>query len=448
MINKMRLISTTIRLEWIDLIVSIKNFAKSDREHIEKLSLIFGGITILSNSKKEIGLPRSIKWKTIYDNQNKVDLWNSIVNNSKKEWILFIEEDEEIDFTVIPKQKLLNSKQWIPALLLKATGEQTYIQEYIPRLVPKSDKLVFSGENMPDATPYMLKNNIEFIYYNAIKINKISNKDKDIDLNHEVASKNIGSKIFLEIGNQYFKDKKYTAAAAQFRNLIKNENLLYSDYLGTLNALASCYVESFKWDKAIKVVKKSLSTEAMQFMPYLILYRIFELNKQWDESLHALEDYARILDESYSKASFDKYMSMDAALLKLGKLALKSGKRKKALYYYDMYYSTKRGNIDEAVIDRLFMLSVEMQNYRKSVHYFNHIFNGYSKRVLAEEEQDKMHEYLSMFMINKWYEFPNNVYQELYRLDNDNKEYKRKLIVTLSKTNQVEKAKTFIGNFM
>ncbi|HKK61895.1 MAG TPA: hypothetical protein VJ951_05010, partial [Bacteroidales bacterium] len=240
-------------------------------------------------------------------------------------------------------------------------------------------------------------------------------------------------------------EKKYVYAAAQYRRLLKMEKLLSYDRLAALNGLAGCFVETYKWQRAIDTAQSSIEIESMQYLPYLIQYRIYQLNKQWDQSLHALEAYLEALN-SGSKANYDKYISREETLLKLGKLSINTGDKEKALKYYESYYRLKNGIVDPEFLNMLLVLSIEQSNYRKSVYFFKEMFEDSIPDKLTAEQQHKLNEFLSMFMVNGWYDYPFEMYEQLYEEDSKNSEYRRRLIVTLSKTNRIEKAKKIIAS--
>jgi len=442
--DHLKIVSTPPKADWLELVISIGDERELICERIDKLQNVFTDITVLSTREREDDDPEYVKWITFDSTISRSEVWNQKAQTSEKPWVLFIERDEAIDIQSLPEKDFLSNKKWIPTLFVHSTGPDTYRQYYQIRLVPKSDQPVFGGINIPDATEFILENGIELSSI-PLKIFRDTEPLNNTDPDEELSIQNFSPQIYLQLGNSHYEGKKYVYAAAQYRRLLKMEKLLSYDRLAALNGLAGCFVETYKWQKAIDMAQKSVELEPMQYLPYLIQYRIYQLNKQWDQSLHALEAYLEALNNG-SKANYDKYISREETLLKLGKLAINTGNKEKALKYYENYYRLKSGKVDPAFLDMLLVLSIEQSNYRKSVYFFKEIFEGSIPGKLTNEQQHKLNEFLSMFMVNGWYDYPFEIYEQLYEEDSKNSEYRRRLIVTLSKTNRIEKAKKLIAS--
>ncbi|MCH8557612.1 MAG: tetratricopeptide repeat protein [Balneolia bacterium] len=446
--NHLSVIPTSVKSDYIDLVITLNKGTRILQDsYIDVVSSIFSSVRIFAfnscNTCRE--LPQNVSQFDVSHKKGKAELWNEELSRSGSPWVLFIEEGEEIDFLSLPSESRLTEAEWVPVLVTQPTGEESFKQFCLARLVCRTREKVFSGKNIPDATRFMLKKGITFSD-NAVRIFTEQSPFGQIDQFDELSLQSFSPEVYFQLGYKYFNERKYVMAAAQFRHLQKSDELMAGQKLATINALASCHVELFKWDKAVEMAQKSIAAEPKQFMPYLILYKIFELNKQWSASLEILEKYREVL-ESGSKASIDKFISKQETLFKLGQLAIKTGQRDKALKYYDLYFREKTGDVEPWLTERLLVLSIELKDYVKAILYFEELFGDAATSASETDVQEKMHEHLSMFMVNGWYEYPHGIYQRLYKQDSSNREYQRKLIVTLSKTNQFAEAKKLIANY-
>jgi hypothetical protein len=442
--NNLKVVSTPIKNDWLELVVLINNKIEFDAEKLKKLYDTFTEITVLSAIKRDENIPDYINWLTCDESLSRAEIWNQKVQTSQKQWLLFLELDDDLDLHAFPMCQKLNHNQWIPALFIQSTGLETSKQYYQIRMVPKSDKPIFCGKNIPDATKYIIENNIDLSSV-PIKIKRDSPPMGNTNPEDELSVQHFSPQLYLQLGNSYYDKRKYAIAAAQYRRLLKMENILQYDRLAAINGLAGCCVETYKWERAVELTVESIEIEPAQYLPYLIQYRIYQLNKQWGKSLSVLEKYFDAL-KFCSKANYDKYISPEETLLKLGELAINSGSREKALCYYEKYYRLKNGRVDSSLLDMLLVLSIELSDYEKSIFFFKEMFDEYIPDKQTNKLQSKLNEYLSMFMVNGWYDYPFEVYNRLYEKDSGNSDYRRKLIVTLAKTNRIDLAKKLIAN--
>jgi len=442
--SHLNIVSNSNVIDWLEIVIFSDDTGKALNIKTENLCQVFTDVTVISPCERLKNIPSSIRWETYDKNEGRAGLWNKKVMDSEKPWVLFLENGEDIDISDFPNKELLKANQWVPALIIQATGAETYKQYYQTRLVPKSDKPIFGGKNIPDATGHILENNIGLSPV-PIKLRRGSEPMSNTDPDDELSVQNFAPQLYLMSGNRYYEERKYVFAAAQYRRLLKMENLLPYDRLAAINGLAGCYVEMYKWEKAIELAEGSIEMEPMQFLPYLIQFRVYQLNKLWDKSLLVLEKYFDVLKVG-SRANYDKYISSNETLLKLGKLAINSGVRDKALRYYERYYRIKKGNVEPSFLEMLLVLSIELCDYEKSVYFFKEIFDEFIPDNLTEDLKNKLNDYLSMFMVNGWYDYPFEVYDQLYEQESENGEYRRRLIVTLTKTNRIDKARKLIAS--
>ena len=183
----------------------------------------------------------------------------------------------------------------------------------------------------------------------------------------------------------------------------------------------------------------------MQNIPYLIQFRIHQLNKHWKKAYEALRKYYEVQFYEniylFSKANFEVAISREVTIMNLADLASKNGNLEQAFDYLEEIYEMKGGLVSEDTIKQLLVLSIEMADHDKSVLYFHKLFGDPVPKTLSESDNAELNDYMDMFMKNKWYDLVHSVYSRLYVAHPENDEYRRRLIVTLLKTNRIEQAR-------
>jgi hypothetical protein len=269
---------------------------------------------------------------------------------------------------------------------------------------------------------------------------------ESVSVEGEMSVRKITPAAYLLQAERLMEAKKYVQAAAQFRNILKIERLLPFDRLGAVNGLTRCYTELYKWPKALQLADKSLEAEPVQRIPYLIQYRIHQLNKQWGKAYDSLKAYYENLSEA-GRASYDKEIDEKETLEQLGELATKAGHKHDAFLYLEEIYSEKKkgDDKDRYLLRKLLMISIELGKRERAVFYFNETFEKYLPNDLTDKLSAELEDYMSLFMTNKWYAYVADLYERLYEADPENAEYRRRLIVALSKTDRIERARNLIA---
>src|SRR5690606_31077111 len=134
--------------------------------------------------------------------------------------------------------------------------------------------------------------------------------------------------------------RKYIHAAAQYRQILKMKNILPFDKLAAINGLASCATEQFKWEKALSFTGSSVSHEPLQNLPYLIEFRIYQLQRKWKYAYKALNRYYES-SQLHSRAGFDVIINEEEVLLNLADLSFKMGERNNASEHLDALFYIK-----------------------------------------------------------------------------------------------------------
>ncbi|MTI86455.1 MAG: hypothetical protein FH748_00650 [Balneolaceae bacterium] len=424
--------------DWADLVVYLSDSKNLNVSQLTEWETIFHSVKVAGAGERPSQLPEQLSWHSYDEEATKVEVWNQLIMEAKSDWILFVEDDENIRFLDFPTIDNINENEWPPALILHDLKEKQK-QYYQIRFVPKSAGKVFDGKDLADCTRYITENEIGLSNIPILLVRE-SNPVEHIKPSDELTLKSYAAQLYLVQGEQYFKEGKYVHAAAQYRQLLKSEKLLPFDRLAAVNGMASCMAEQYKWPKAIALAKKSLDAEPFQSIPYLIKYKIYQLQKKWDEAYKWLAKYYDRIN-LYSRANFDVSISMEETLVNLAKLALKAKLREEATELLNELFDLKNGEVEPEFLQQLLILSVELSDYDKSVFFFKKIFNDEIEQGLDDSQNKELNDYMTMFMQNEWYEFVYKIYSRLYNEHPEEDEYKRRLIVVSIKTNRVEQAR-------
>ena len=433
----------TKTIAWADIVWYLSDISYLNATILAKLTETFSTVTIASKDPKPELMESSVKWHKYTEEDTRAQVWNESMRMGENSWVLFIVDDETPLVNTLDDEIAVNSSQWPASLILFSEGEKKY-QYYQMRMVYVTDNFSFDGVNLPDCTRYIIQNQIEIANL-PIEIMSRRNPNSHIEIEEELAVGNYSPQLFLENGYRLFKAKKYIHAAAQYRVVSNATNVLPFDRLSALNGISSCHAEMFRWEPALKTANDSIDEEPFQNMPYLIKFKIEQLNKNWIDAYDALFKYyentyyERI--KLHSKANYDVRISVESTLMNLIDLSFKAGLTQEASDHLEELFNLKEGNLDESYIKKLLVLSIELSDFEKSEFFFKKLFSGKFPKNLKDTEITELHDYMELFMKKSWYETVYQVYSELYQQFPQNDEIRRRLIVTLVKTKRVEQAR-------
>ncbi|MFP8488629.1 tetratricopeptide repeat protein [Gracilimonas sp. Q87] len=425
-------------VSWAEIVVHFTDMKYVNIKKLTRLSAVFNRVHVLAPESGPLLNTTDISWHIYNKDITRTTLWNSYLKKVESEWVLFIENDEQVIFMDFPEEKDISFTRWAP-VLITVKAEEKRKQFYQMRFVHNSGKAVFQGQDFPDCTAFITGNSIE-ISNMPIQIERESDFINQVDPLKELSVSDYAPSVYLIEGERCVKKGKYTQAASQYRQLLKKEHLLPFDRLAGVNGLASCYTEQYKWEKALLVTKQSMETESLQNIPYLIEFRIYQLQRKWEKAFFALNRYHE-LSQLYSKASFDVALSEEETLVNLADLSMKLGKRDKSKEYLKEIFKIKNGNVETSFLRKLLLLCLELKDKERAIYFFNKVFEGSYPNKLNEEQKIEFNDYMNLFMKNEWYEFVHNIYNRLLQSYPNEDEYKRRLIVVSIKTNRIEKAR-------
>ena len=429
---------------WIECVFHLPDVSRFNTEELSRLTEQFETVTVFSQVLKPEHADESINWLR-YDPETEglAGALNTLLSSAKKEWVLYLEAGEELRFYTLPEQESLTPNTMVPAHVSHRDEKSTQTV-YQVRMVHRSAEAAFAGKNLPDCTTYAVENDAE-IYGEPIQIDRSSGLMELVNVDVEMSIRKITPAAYLLQAERLMEAKKYVQAAAQYRNILKIERLLPFDRLAAVNGLTRSYTEQYKWPKALQLTEKSIEAEPIQRIPYLIQYRIHQLNKQWGQAYMSLKAYFEYLDQP-GRASYDKEIDEKETLEQLSELATKAGHKHDAFKYLEEIYSEKKDkNDDRHLLRNLLMISIELGKRERAVYYFKEIFEEHLPDNLTDRLSAELDDYMTLFMTNKWYAYASELYERLYAAEPDNTEYRRRLIVALSKTDRLDRARKLIA---
>jgi len=430
---------------WIECVFHLRELGKLNEQQLSRLQQEFNAFTVFSPAPKPDDLDGKLHWVQ-YDAETDgiAGRLNSYLTSAKKEWILLLEAGEDLSFYRLPEQDHLSPETMVPAHICHQDEKSAKIV-YQVRMVHRSAEAPFAGKHLPDCTTYVVENDV-ILYDQPIHINRSFGLMDSVNVDDEMSVRKITPAAYLLQAERLMQEKKYVQAAAQYRNILKIERLLPFDRLGAVNGLTSCYTEQYKWPKALHLAEKSIEAEPVQRIPYLIQYRIHQLNKQWGKAYDALKAYYENLNET-GRASYDKEIDEKETLEQLSDLATKAGHKHEAFKYLEEIYSDKKKEEadDRHLLRKLLMISIELGKRERAIFYFKEIFEEHLPDKLTERLSAELDDYMTLFMTNKWYAYVGELYEKLYAAEPANTEYRRRLIVAFSKTDRIERARKLIA---
>ena len=400
---------------------------------IEEYESYFEQVVILSPDELEYLYP---------DHPSKTAQWNEMVRSTHTPWALFLDGGEQLDLSELDALSYIDQESWASTLISLTGFEQTEFYHQL-RLVPTFvDEEIFSGHQIPDASRFVQRNNIKLLP-DCLHISRKSYLWQDVDLELERAQSPMPTTIHLYEARNLIKNNKYVQAAAEYRQVLKKADVLPFDYLAGLNGVARCYAEQHKWTRALEYTEESIAREKQQYMPYLIQFRIYQMNKNWGAALESLEHYWDNT-KSYSRSSHETILPISETLLQMSNLSLKAGKNELAYTYLTQYIRAMGEELDPQYQHAALTLAIELSMKKEALLHLNALYPNPVLFEFTEEEEARFHDYLELFLNQSWFEPVQQIYTALYNARPESEHYKRRLIVTLIKSDRLDQAKSLL----
>jgi tetratricopeptide (TPR) repeat protein len=380
-----------------------------------------------------------------YDDEGiKTDLLNLAVSLVESPWIMLLEGDEHLNTKHLDYIPLNKGEAY--AFMVECDYEEHEAPKkyYQIRIFEKvADTPFFKGELIPDMSASFEKLGWK-LGEESLPLQKFSNLFP-IERVEEEIERGIDTRLCRFWAATLAGSKgQYLKAEQILRKLVRTENPITFEQVAALNGLADALMEQHKWAEAEVVALRSLDYARLQRAPYLILFKVNYVNGNWDKAYTALEGYLTTLGYA-SRATMDVVLPVVECHFLMGEVSHRKGDYSKAFKHYEHFYKLNNGNVASSVAERLFIYSIELEDFDKAVDYFNNMFGEYLEAEKVNEVPVKMFESLSLFNQKGWFDFVSTVYEQLRSYDPENKRLLHGWVATLVKANKLEQAQELIG---
>jgi hypothetical protein len=89
-------------------------------------------------------------------------------------------------------------------------------------------------------------------------------------------------------------------------------------------------------------------------------------------------------------------------------------------------------------------LAIELSMKKEALLHLNALYPNPVLFEFTEEEEARFHDYLELFLNQSWFEPVQQIYTALYNARPESEHYKRRLIVTLIKSDRLDQAKSLL----
>ncbi len=423
-------------------VLYLTELSKLRIETVRQWLIFFSSVHVAAPAPRPSFIPEEVCWTEYEPGDYRSQVWNQVLSKIEDPWVLFLEDDEMVDLLALTAMKRDHVRTWPPLLIQWREGE-TLRQCFQMRMVANTGAILFDGKHLPDCTSYIHRNDIK-VGDQAIFVHRDTPLMDNLDPEEELSVKCPSPQVYLSLGARYFDNKQYVHAAAQYRKVMKAGEVLQHDRLAAMNGLASCMAEQYKWSQALEMATKSIRLDYRQRLPYLILFRIHQLAKRWEEAHEILLRYYALMGEA-TAANFDKVLPVQETLEHLAEVAFRAGMRKASYEHYRKLYTIRGGKVDSDFLHRLLLFATEQEHYEQATSYFFKLFADSFPDNVEGEAEKQIFEFLALFMERGWYEFASARYQELLEHQPSNEAYMRRWLVALSKSKDISKAQQVIS---
>ena len=416
-------------------------FNETDFNILNELKENFETVIAIYPENKKLSTEKSGSAISYLSELGRVNAINKALKIINTPWILYLNEGEAIDsFKLIPE----NGNVYAASIKYHNT-EKSPFYKYEIRLFPVHEEILLNGFDLPDLYELFQKNNWE-LSEQVLEIQQPINHEllQEINPDKEIEQFPVSSRARLIKAIELISNQETKKAIGYFRQALQKKNMFKFDYTATLNGLSDALVEQNQWEEAKTHVEISLLEESRQRMPYLVLYKIAQLKRNWKDAISNLEKYL-IYHDQITKTNYDVYLKKDECHYLIADAAFRDGDYQQALKHYEQYYILNDGNIDREILKKLFIYSIELSDYDHSVQYFMDMFGAYIPDLLSDENYKLMQEALSLFIKKGWIELPCDIYEQLYEQNPDDEKILHHWVAALIKAKKVKKAQRLLA---
>ncbi|MDZ7771129.1 MAG: hypothetical protein U5K31_00015 [Balneolaceae bacterium] len=404
-------------------------------DEVADIHLLAGPATELSWAESYDTL-EMVRWT---EEEGLIPCLNRVTAEVTEGHILLLFADETPRLADLPGD-LSNTECLKVKLIQQAEGESRH--NYQVRLFPATGDRIFEGFAIPDLTRAFFVRGWK-LRGEVPEFRKSSAAYSIAQVTREAEHCGHTRLCSFWKGLAAAEQRGYARAEEYFRKARNGPSLLEFDLLAAMNNLAHALVEQHKLQEAIRVAAQSIQWNASQRAPYLILQRAQLMAGNREESILAMEAYLEHLEED-TVANLDTYLGASEVHYLVGEQKLREGNYEGAFHHYGTHYRLEDGQVEQPVLEKLFIYSIELQNRDLSIRYFNDIFGEHIPDKLDDDMSARLLESLSLFMDNEWYDFVSEVYEELVTHNPGDNELLHGWITTLIKNKDIEKAQSLI----
>jgi len=430
------------RIKGVEPVIHLSRLGVLDPRQLVTMIRTFPRVHVAAPFACPDVLRHKVNWYHYGPNETTVEVWNHVLMHCGSEKTLFLQDDEKVDLADLASVISQCPEQWIPALV--RWSENGIVRQcYQLRVIPSDAEMPFNGVDLPDASRCFMEMS-GTLAGKPLLFDRATDPFRLLQTEKELSASNPPALLYLVTGIRYFDAGKYVHAAAQFRRVMKDRKALSFESVAAINGLASCMAEQYKCSKTVELAEESVRIEPLQQLAYLILFRMHQLEKRWSQAYEMLEKCHGIRMQ-HSRASFDKGLSDKEMLSLMADMAFRAGMRTESMRHYQSLHELLNDRTPAELTERLLMLALEEQEYDLSVRYFCKLFGDPAKGALSKSSETAAFDYLGLFIKNGWYEFASACCERMMKKHPENEVYMRRWIAILSKSRDIEKARSLVS---
>jgi len=424
-------------------LVFIKKLDHDVLGNLNMLTTIFSNVIALKPKDIEAEEVAGLKWLEFSWDTGKVSALNNGIKYIQTPYLLRLDGCEYIDVDEIMKLKLHSGDKYlIHAQITCRIKENLYPKKYLqPRIIPVQEG-AFKGFWLPDVEE-------SFDGFNWKENDLIIHIERNTDL---IDKKNIESESAMAVQTRQANFWDAVALADKgdikksenkFRKLIQKPSNFAAQHLAELNGLAYVLKELKDWEGSANYAKKSMALEKRQKAPYLLLFEMYFAYGRWEKANECLKKYAQNIDRDIHSAT-DVFLDVPDLHYLFAECAYKMHHFEQAFDHYQKYYKLKNGDVSEEILEKLFIYSIDLNDYENSIRYFYKLFENNLFELRNEVKKVKLYEALSLFMDNGWYDFVCKIYEELHTHRPDDDKILQGWIAALVRAKKIDKAQSLL----
>ncbi len=424
-----------------NIIIFCSNELPLKEDFFSELDKKFGNIQVVALGKD--ACPAHIPKIICETKVDKTNALNEAVSRCSSGFVLYTEGNECFDIEELAKFTPENNKVYPAAIQISNEDNPVEHTHFQIRIFPADKNLNFTGSAIPTLAPAVADQDI-VVSPLFFPISKHGLLYKGIDLDAELKKHPNIAEYWLMSGLQLTAKNQYKTAEKKFKTALQKGKMPLFNTVASINGMADSLLGQSKWEECISVANHSIEKEAHQRMPYLLLFKAYYARNEWEEAYTHLFNYLENLAGG-SLINYDILFPLTQTHFLLADTAYKQGWHERAFVHYEQFYELKDGAIDNDILERLVLYSLELDEKENSKKYFSTLYADKIPDKLREDEKIKVLELLSIFVDKEWFQTPLEVFEKLFNYNPKDAEILRKWVATLIKAKKIEKAQELIN---